>query len=358
MPRASLTSIYSASSSSSGASAPDLTGPAAPAPVSLAAGTTALPSTVIGSWSAVVTVTAAALGSDGSTPTVTLTGSGAGPYSVSIASGLGDGKVYRVTLTGTGADGQVAVAQLSVAVQAPVVGSLQWEVLTDWDFTTVDTAAAFTANGALALTTGGGTPFLTITTYSPAGSGTGSITPTNGVGLVVATTSSFQRSFYYQPSMAGITQGLQRYAVEWIHTLSSMGTNGLLLPSLGNTTSINSGQHYGQVCVRDFPTSFNMRVRNRNVGVTTSGGNVITSTTLFAAYRSVQIVSPGGGRALMEASSTPAGPESSGVSQYSAVEFTPTATPPLQNPFIHVHYGVAATTATLTRIRLWREVVS
>lgn len=338
----------------------DLTGPAAPAPVSLASGTTALGSTSIGSWSASVTVTAAALGSDLSTPTVTVTGSGAGPYSVSIASGLSDGVTYRVVLTGTGADGQVATAQLSVAVREPatITGSLQWEVLSDWDFTTVDTAAAHTTSAALALTTGGGSPFLTITTYTPSGSGTGSITPTNGVGLEIATTSSFQRAFYFQPTMTGITQGRQRWAVEFIHTLSSLATGGLVLPSVGSTTSINSGKHFGQGAVRDGATAYNMRVRNRDGAATISGGNAVSSTTLFAAYRAVQILSPGGGQAFMHNSSTPTGPESAGTEQFSALENNAAATPILQNPYIHVSYGVAAVTATLTRIRLWREVVA
>lgn len=338
----------------------DLTGPAAPAPVSLASGTTALGSTSIGSWSAAVTVTAACEGSDSSTPTVTVTGSGAGPYSVSIASGLADGVTYAVELTGTGADGQVAVVSLSVAVREPatITGSLQWEVVSDWDFTLVDTAAAFTTSGALALTTGGGTPFLTITTYTPSGSGTGSITPTNGVGLQIATTSSFQRAFYFQPSMTGITQGRQRWAVEWIHTLSSLATGGLVLPSVGSTASINSGKQFGQGAVRDGATAYNMRVRNRDGAATISGGNVVSSTTLFAAYRAVQILSPGGGQAFMHASSTPTGPESAGTEQFSALENNAAATPILQNPYIHVSYGVAAVTATLTRIRLWREVVA
>ena len=346
---------------SGGGSAPaDLTPPSTPAPVSLAAGTTALGSTSIGSWSAAVTVAATCEGSDSSTPTVTVSGSGAGPYSVSIASGLSDGVTYAVELTGTGADGQVASVSLSVAVRTPatVLGTLQWEVLSDWYFTTVDTAAAHTTSGALALTTGGGTPFLTITTYTPSGSGTGSITPMNGVGLVVATTSSFQRAFYFQPSMVGITQGRQRYAVEWIHTLSSLATGGVVLPSVGSTTSINSGKHFGQVVARDGSTSYNMRVRNRDGAATIAGTNVVTSTTLFAAYRAVQILSPGGGQAFMHNSSTPASPESAGVEQFSAVEVSPGSSPILQNPYIHVSYGVGVTTATLTRIRLWREVVA
>lgn len=97
----------------------DLTAPASPSPSNLPAGSTALGSTPIGSWSASVTVSALVLASAGPAPTATITGSGAGPYSVSIASGLSNATSYLVILTGTGADGQVASTSLLVAVAAP-----------------------------------------------------------------------------------------------------------------------------------------------------------------------------------------------------------------------------------------------
>ena len=97
----------------------DLIAPATPSPVSLVAGSTALGSTLIGSWSASVTVAALVIPRSGPAPTATVTGSGAGPYSVSIASGLSDGGSYLVILTGTAADGQVASTSLLVAVATP-----------------------------------------------------------------------------------------------------------------------------------------------------------------------------------------------------------------------------------------------
>lgn len=101
---------------------PALTPPATPGPVALASGSTALPTTSVGSWSASVAVTASVEVDDASpAPTATISGSGAGPYSVSIASGLGDGRVYSVTLSGQDAFGQVADVTLSVAVAGAVV---------------------------------------------------------------------------------------------------------------------------------------------------------------------------------------------------------------------------------------------
>lgn len=106
-----------------GGSSPALVPPGTPAPVALVAGSTALTSTFIGSWSDAVTVTASVSVDDASpAPTATVTGNGAGPYSVAIASGLGDGRVYAVTLSGQDSFGQFAEVTLSVAVAATSAG--------------------------------------------------------------------------------------------------------------------------------------------------------------------------------------------------------------------------------------------
>lgn len=94
----------------------ELLAPQNSVPFSYYSGTTALPSTSIGSWSASVSVVAVALGSNGATPTVVVSGSGAGPYTVSISSGLQNGVTYTVTATGTGVDGQTALASYSFGV--------------------------------------------------------------------------------------------------------------------------------------------------------------------------------------------------------------------------------------------------
>jgi hypothetical protein len=106
-----------------GGSSPALVPPGTPAPVALVAGSTALASTFIGSWSDAVTVTASVSVDDASpAPTATVTGSGAGPYSVAIASGLGNGRVYAVTLSGQDSFGQFAEVTLSVAVATAGAG--------------------------------------------------------------------------------------------------------------------------------------------------------------------------------------------------------------------------------------------
>jgi hypothetical protein len=98
----------------------ELNPPATPQPQVLAAGSTSLGSTLIGSWSASVSVAASVQTSNGSAaPTVSISGSGAGPYSISIASGLANGVGYAITLTGTDAFGQTAEVVLSVGVAVP-----------------------------------------------------------------------------------------------------------------------------------------------------------------------------------------------------------------------------------------------
>jgi hypothetical protein len=222
----------------------DLTAPLPPPPVSLAAGSTSLGSTAIGSWSAAVTVTANVSGSDGSSPVATVTGSGAGPYSVSIASGLTDGVTYAVTLSGTGADGQVARVGLSVAVRQPVVGTLDWNVVADYDLTTIDTAAPTTGTAGSITLTVGGVPFLTLTDLD--GTGTGSITPTNGVGLVFAVTTTGRRSIMLDlnwPAL-GVSNVFRRiFAVEAqasIGNLANGAAGYIMMASAASSATTNS----------------------------------------------------------------------------------------------------------------------
>jgi hypothetical protein len=212
--------------------------------VSLAAGSTSLGSTAIGSWSAAVTVTANVSGSDGSSPVATVTGSGAGPYSVSIASGLTDGVTYAVTLSGTGADGQVARVGLSVAVRQPVVGTLDWNVVADYDLTTIDTAAPTTGTAGSITLTVGGVPFLTLTDLD--GTGTGSITPTNGVGLVFAVTTTGRRSIMLDlnwPAL-GVSNVFRRiFAVEAqasIGNLANGAAGYIMMASAASSATTNS----------------------------------------------------------------------------------------------------------------------
>jgi len=289
----------------------DLTGPAAPAPVSLASGTTALGSTSIGSWSASVTVTAAALGSDLSTPTVTVTGSGAGPYSVSIASGLSDGVTYRVVLTGTGADGQVAVAQLSVAVRnaTSVTGTYGWQTFADYDLTTVDTGAGTTAtSGTLALTTGGGTPFLTLSGI--AGASTGSIVPTNGQGVVISTVSS--RGFFVDLDWSALGLNIFRriisvdIEIEPITITTSSQANLMTAESVANASQDSNfgGRITGQV-----GPAWVISARTYNAGVSNAATDATVSTTIPSRYSASTIRVPEGLEVCQSLGALPANPD-------------------------------------------------
>lgn len=132
---------WAAYSGGGGGGCTDLTAPATPLdPEDLAAGTTALGSTSVGSWSASVTVTCSGVDEGGSAaPTMTPSGSGAGPYTVSIASGLSNDKQYSYRIRGEAADGQIADTYLMVSVAAAASGPstvIATADFGDYDFTT------------------------------------------------------------------------------------------------------------------------------------------------------------------------------------------------------------------------------
>ena len=304
-----MTSLYSmAGTSGGGGSGPDLTAPIPPVPVSLASGTTALGSTSIGSWSASVTVTATVTASSGSPPTATVTGSGAGPYSVSIASGLAAGVTYTVTLTGTGADGQVARVGLSVAVRS-TLGSVGWEVVADYDLTTIDTASATTGTtGSINLTVGGA-PFLTLTGID--GTGTGSITPTNGSGLVFSVNTTGQRSILFDPdwSALGVSSVFRRiFAVEAQGSIGGLATNAaahIMMSSTasGSTTNSNIGSR-----LTYNGTVYSINARTYHSG-STNHTNDTTTATLPTAWSASLMRCPEGVEICHGLTALPADPD-------------------------------------------------
>lgn len=138
-----------------GGSITDLTAPAAIDPVALVAGTTALTSTAIGSWSASVTVTASGTDDTGSAaPALVLSGSGAGPYSATIASGLVSGRTYTYDIEGDDGAGQVARTSLTVAVAAAAASGATLEenidttALSAYDFLTTGGTSGTGGEGA------------------------------------------------------------------------------------------------------------------------------------------------------------------------------------------------------------------
>ena len=228
--------------SGGGGGGADLTVPTAPAAVSLASSATSLGSTSLGSWSASVSVAATCEGSNGSTPTVTVTGSGAGPYSVSIASGLSAGVSYVVRAVGTGGDGQVAGVALLVRV-APAMG---WVTLADYNLTTIDSASAVTTTGGNLALTVGGAAFLTLTGI--AGSGTGSLTPTNGSGVIFAASGGGNRTVRLDIDWAalGVDLYLDPVVIQEEFAFVSSATGGDILAMMhtsgsGLSSNFNTG---------------------------------------------------------------------------------------------------------------------
>lgn len=253
-----------------GGSVADLTAPSTPAPVSLAAGSTSLGSTLVGSWSAAVTVTATVTASAGSPPTATVTGSGAGPYSVSIASGLVNGRVYTITLRGTGADGQVA----DVALSVDVGGAIGWVVAADYDFTGVTTSARVTSG---TVTSGGGLPDWTLASDSGTAFG---VTPTAGTGLVLDSTGTARGFVHFTPDWASVgidLAGTDAYAVELQLTGPVYGASAFTTFQVGSASNPNgSGSGAGGRCINSAGN------RNGNARSNSLGTSELSSTTLFS----------------------------------------------------------------------------
>lgn len=268
----------------------DLTAPAPPAPVNLSNSATSLGSTLIGSWSASVTVTASVTGSDGSAPTATVTGSGAGPYSVSIASGLTSGTAYTVRLRGTGSDGQIADVTLLVRVGA----AMGWREVIDYDFTGVDTQAAVTATGGTIALTVGGSPLVTLQTIT--GSGTGSITPTNGTGIIFSASGGGIRNSHIDVDWAGL--GIDPYtdtiAIQALFSVTSIVSGGVVLPMMHSSgSSLSSNFNFG---VRWALNSTTYSIAGRFFNTTATIDTALQSgTTPFSGdYGASMELGPGG----------------------------------------------------------------
>ena len=293
--------------SGGGAAAPDLTPPATPAPVSLASGSTSLGSTLVGSWSAAVTVAATVTASAGGAVTATVTGSGAGPYSVSIASGLADSRTYAVRLRGTGTDGQVADVVLAVAVR-PALGTIGWTTVADYDLTTIDTGAGTTAtSGSLALTVGGAA-FLTLSGIT--GSGVGSITPTNGQGVVISAAGT--RAFLLDLDWSALGLDLFRrliavgIEIEPITITTSSQANLMLVESVsGASSDSNVG---GRISGQSGP-SWIISARTFNAGVANAGTDATISTTIPSRYSASMLRIPEGLEVCQSVAGLPANPD-------------------------------------------------
>jgi hypothetical protein len=341
------------------ASPADLTAPLPPSPVSLVAGSTSLGSTAIGSWSAAVTVTANVSGSDGSSPVATVTGSGAGPYSVSIASGLTDGVTYSVTLSGTGADGQVARVGLSVAVQTPatVVGTIQWQIAADYDYSAVATSASVSAPG----TVPSGNPALPDLTLAQDLGGTYSVTPTNGVGMVLSNTGAGRPYVSFIPNWAGIgidPLGPEGWLVELLVSSPVQAASSFFSYMVGSSANPNgSGSGMGARCLNSAGTrtiiarSVSLGTAELGSGIVSSAGADFPALSLLGGGFPAEIVGSGLGSTL------PAGPSAYTIYRDGFTRTPMGMTWGLSPGHVALLFGGATLSGVWARVRFWRRVV-
>jgi hypothetical protein len=299
-----------------------------------------------------VTVVATVTPSAGGAVTATVTGSGAGPYSVSIASGLSDGRSYAVRLRGTGADGQVADVVLSVAV-ASAVPAPAWGTLAEYDLTTVDTAAAVTATGGDVALTVGGAAFLTLKTVF--GSGTGSLTPTNGSGVIFAGSSGGIRAAFVNVDWATLGADLdtETLAILIEFGFTSIISGGTILATAATVGANASANHNFGARWALNATTYSIAPRYYN-SAATIGTAVSSGSTAFSGnYSAAMVVGPGGQTTYMHAGALPSSPTGFGlgprrfsqaVSTWTAGSLTYPAGPP--KPAFFVEDSVA----------VWRKI--
>jgi hypothetical protein len=331
-----------------------LTPPPTPSPQILGAGSTALPTTLIGSWSASVTVATTIRASDGTAPTVTLTGSGAGPYSVAVASGLLGGVTYSITLTGTDASAQ----QASVTLVFTVREQTGWVLAQEYNFVDVDTAAASTTTAGVVSypLTKGGVAFLTLT-IANISAGTGvTVQAVNGSGI---TYSGEDRSVTFPVTLAGLgLNNRQRWAVEiqanalgWTATTTG---SMLLYISTGTSTNVSS---YAETLT--WNTNYRFRARSWVGSGALAGTDQLSSPSLFGAFRALIVVT-NGLASLGYATSTlgNALPETWGIAQGMVFENAGTTN---SNFASTINIGMACSAKvgqlTLRSVRVFKEVV-
>jgi hypothetical protein len=151
--------------------------------------------------------------------------------------GLEDGDEVLVTGTFEDSDGQAIAQTVLVSVAQAASGSLGWVDLADYDLTSVDTASGVTTtSGDIALTVSSAA-FVSLVDRT--GSGTGTITPTNGTGVVVETVGAGSRSMAITHDWAGdgVDPGLTPVAVEAEYDITTTGTNSNLIVGMASAGS-------------------------------------------------------------------------------------------------------------------------
>lgn len=264
-----------------GAGASPLVPGTAPANQALSAGTTA---------SSAISWTDPSGGTSPYTPSTSLVhivGSGAS-LSGDAVTGLEDGDVVAVTRTWTDADGQT-VARTAVVSVAAASGSLGWVTLRDIDLKTVDTATGVTTHsGDIALTVASAA-FVSLVDRT--GSGSGTITPTNGTGIVVETTGAGSRSMAITHDWAGdgVDPSLTPVVVEAEYTVTTTGTGSNLVVGMASagSSALTGNNNFG-LRLEDAGTNIELAPRvyksaatNDSVGVASASITTVSVSVMM-----------------------------------------------------------------------------
>jgi hypothetical protein len=132
-------------------------------------------------------------------------------------------------------------------VASAASGALGWVTLADYPLDTVDTASAVTTTtGDIALTVASAA-FVSLVDRT--GSGSGSITPTNGTGIVVETTGAGSRSMAitYDWASDGVDPSLTPVVVEAEYTVTTTGTGSNLVVGMASagSSALSGNNNFG-----------------------------------------------------------------------------------------------------------------
>ena len=188
-------------------------------------------------------------------------------------------------------------------------GTLGWVTLVDYDLTTVDSGAGTTAtSGSLALTSGGAA-FLTLDGIS--GSGVGSITPTNGQGVVLSAQGT--RAFLVNINWAGLgISNINRriFSIDWeyepITITASSQANAMMVSSVSGASS---DSNFGARMVGATGPSWNISARSWNSAVANAATEISTPTTIPSRHSCSLLRIPEGLEVAQSLAALPVNPD-------------------------------------------------
>jgi len=212
-----------------------------------------------------------------------------------------------------------------------------WSSLIEYDLTTVDTATAVTATGGDVALTVGGAAFLTLKTVF--GSGTGSLTPTNGSGVILSGSAGGLRAAFVNIDWAtlGADLNTETLAILIEFGFTSIISGGTILATAATVNAnVNANHNFGGRWSLS-GTTYAIAPRYYN-SAATIGTAVSSGTTAFSGnYSAAMVVGPGGQTVYMHAGALPTDPSGFGfgprrysqpVSTWTSASLTYPAGPP------------------------------